>query len=86
MDKRRYYKAPSLFKGVGRVLKESFEQQARLNEAGLMIKTLTMQSQLMPTERLEGANFPQKQDLFLSGNGKPSYMRIRITVDAVTKE
>ena len=59
--------------------------QQTLNDAGLMIDRITLQTSLMPTSSMKGAKFASNDDLFLSGRHKPSYLKMKIKIDTIVK-
>jgi len=85
MNKARYYAAPELFKKLGNLLKQTLEQQSKLNEAGIMMTRIELRTKLKTSTKLTSVNFPQNRDLYLNGNKSPSHLAIKVTVDAVAK-
>ena len=85
MNTKAYYQTESLFKTLGGELKNLTNSQSKLNNSGLMIKGVVIQASLMPTSSLEKIKFSSNDDLFLSGSKKPSYLKIKMKMDAVTR-
>ena len=85
MGKSSYYKTSSLFKTTGSALKKAALTQQTLNSAGLMINRITLKTHLMPTSSMKGVKLSGNKDLFLSGRFKPSYIKMKIKIEAIAK-
>jgi len=85
MAKQNYYKGSSFFKTIGKEFKNIVMSQDKLQDAGLRIGHLSIQTVLQVEDNMQGVKNVKNSDLFLSGPYQPSFMKIKIAVDTIVK-